>query len=78
MFVDVPLAKRVNHLIEWSGSGILLDMASAALSLLSVFTYMVCWLGLTAAAACAALGRSPVRMLSRHTVDKLALSFLIC
>jgi hypothetical protein len=42
MFMNVPLAKRVNHLIEWSGSGILLDMASAALSLLTVFTYMVC------------------------------------
>jgi hypothetical protein len=41
MFADVPLAKRVNHWIEWSGSGILLDIISAALSLLTVFTYMV-------------------------------------
>lgn len=46
MFADVPLAKRVNHWIEWSGSGILLDILSAALSLLTVFTYMV---GCTAA-----------------------------
>lgn len=41
MFADVPLAKRVNHHIEWSGIGILLDIASAALSLLTVLTYMV-------------------------------------
>jgi hypothetical protein len=46
MFADVPLAKRVNHWIEWSGSGIMLDILSAALSLLTVFTYMV---GYTAA-----------------------------
>lgn len=52
MFMNVPLAKRVNHLIEWSGSGILLDMASAALSLLTVFTYMVC-LCLLATVLCA-------------------------
>ena len=41
LFADVPLAKRVNHYIEWSGSGILLDTASAILSLLTVMTYMV-------------------------------------
>jgi hypothetical protein len=42
LFADVPLAKRVNHYIEWSGCGILLDMASALLSILTVITYMVC------------------------------------
>lgn len=41
MFAHVPLAKRVNHWIEFSGVGILLDMASATLSLLTVATYMV-------------------------------------
>lgn len=41
MFADVPMAKRVNQWIEWSGSGILLDLASAALSILTVLTYMV-------------------------------------
>lgn len=41
LFANVPMSKRCNHWIEWSGSGILLDIASAALSLLTVMTYMV-------------------------------------
>jgi hypothetical protein len=37
---DVPLAKRVDAMIERTEAGIILDAASAALSLLTVFTYM--------------------------------------
>lgn len=41
MFADVPLAKRVHSRIERSDLGIVLDIVSAVLSLLTVFTYMV-------------------------------------
>jgi hypothetical protein len=40
MFADVPLGKRVHSYIERSGLGMVLDVASAALSMLTVFTYM--------------------------------------
>lgn len=63
MFSCVPLAKRVNHWIEWSGSGILLDVASAVLSLLTVMTYMV----RQTAAACRQTHAQQSRPPAHHT-----------